>query len=380
MKQPVYLDYAATAPMDARVLQEMQPYFLEIFGNPSSIHAYGRRAKQAVTKAKQQIATIIGAKPDEMIFTSGGTEGNNMAIFGVCEAADSGKKHVITTQIEHHSVLKTFEVLEKKGFEVTYLKPNQEGRVTVEALKEALREDTILVSMMYGNNETGSMQPIQEIAALISSHPSYFHTDAVQAFGSEVIDVRKTPIDMLTMSGHKIHGPKGIGLLYVREKTKLSPILFGGSQQKKRRPGTENVPSVVGLAAACMYNQAEKEESNERIGKLRKQFLDGLTKRGIAYIVNGMTSGGLPHIVNIYLEGITISSFLASMDLAGVCISGGSACTAGSLQGSHVLTAMYGEESPRILSSVRVSFSKMTTEEEVEQALDAFEQVSKRIR
>lgn len=375
MKQPIYLDYAATTPLDVRVLEEMQPYFLESFGNPSSVHHYGRMAKQALTRAKQHIASVIGARPDEIVFTSGGTEGNNLAILGTCEAMASEGKHVITTEIEHHSVLRTFEALEKKGFKVTYLKPNVQGQISFESVQDALRPDTILVSIMYGNNETGAIQPMQEIAELLAHHPAYFHTDAVQAFGSEDIDVTRLAVDLLTMSGHKIHGPKGIGFLYIREKTKLSPILFGGSQQNKRRPGTENIPAIIGLAAACRYNQEEKVSTNAHVIKLREMFLSGLEGKGISYQVNGSDSNGLPHILNIYLKDISLSSFLANMDLTGVCISGGSACTAGSLQGSHVLQAMYGEEASQVLSSVRISFGKTTTEDEVEQALEKLEQV-----
>ena len=378
MKQTVYLDYAATAPMDIRVYHAMQPYFFTQFGNPSSLHSLGREAKNVLQKSKQMIANCISAKPDEIVFTSGGTEGNNLAILGICEAMQAFGKHIITTQMEHHSVLKTCEALENKGYEVTYLKPNEEGCISIEQVKKALRPDTILVSIMYGNNETGSMQPIAEIAELLLEHPAYFHTDAVQAFGTENINVSDLKVDMFTVSGHKINGPKGIGFLYVREKTKVLPLLFGGSQQRKLRPGTENIPSIVGLAYACMYQKDEIDKKRAHLEKVRTAFFNGLHDRQIQYSINGSKESYLPHIVNISFPTVSISSFLANLDLEGICVSGGSACTAGSIQGSHVLAAMYGKEDARLFSSIRVSFGGGTTVDDVKKAVEAIDKILQR--
>lgn len=379
MKQTVYLDYAATTPMDVRVFDEMQPYFFQKFGNPSSLHRFGREAKNILQKSREMIAECISAKPDEIIFTSGGTEGNNLAILGVCEAMQAMGKHIITTQIEHHSVLKACEVLENKGYEVTYLKPSEDGCISVEQVRAALRPDTILVSIMYANNETGSVQPITEIAELLATHPAYFHTDAVQAFGTENINVADLKVDMFTMSGHKINGPKGMGFLYVREKTKVLPLLFGGSQQRKIRPGTENVPSIVGLAYSCKYQREERDIKYKHLFKVREAFLHGLCEKQISFSINGSKEKYLPHIVNVSFPNISLASFLANLDLEGICVSGGSACTAGSIQGSHVLTAMYDKEDSRLLSSIRVSFGASTTIEEVEQAVLAIDKILQRL-
>ena len=380
MSDSVYLDYAATTPIAPEVFEAMRPYFDSVYGNPSSLHQKGREAKKALQEAKQKIAACIGAVADEIIFTSGGTEGNNLAVFGVCEAMQSLGKHIITTSIEHHSVLKACQELEQKGYEITYLNPDETGCITVEQVRAALRPDTTLVSVMYVNNETGSVQPIAEIAELLTESETYFHTDAVQAFGTEKIDVSLFKVDLLTMSGHKVNAPKGIGFLYIKENTKLHPLFFGGSQQRKLRPGTENIPYIVGLATACQMHCENRAQKREHLWQMKMELLSRLRQKQIKFSINGSEAASAPHIVSLCFPEISLSGFLTSLDLDGVCVSGGSACTSGSVRGSHVLIAMYQETDARVLSSVRFSFGIYTDLTDIKRVVVSIEKYIQRTK
>ncbi|NUI58474.1 cysteine desulfurase [Bacillus amyloliquefaciens] len=375
----IYLDHAATSPMDERVLEEMKPHFFGSFGNPSSIHSFGRESRKWVDEARADIAREISAKEQEIIFTSGGTEADNLAIFGTAAARKNEGKHIITTAIEHHAVLHACEKLEEDGFEVTYLIPGPSGRISANQVKEALRDDTILVTVMYGNNEVGTIQPIDEIGELLSGHQAYFHTDAVQAFGYMPIDVKKSRIDMLSVSGHKLNGPKGTGFLYVNQEVKLSPILLGGEQERKRRAGTENVPGIAGLKEAVVLSNREREEKTAKYKEFKNIIMTTLEKSGVTAEVNGDAEKCLPHILNLYFPGVPVEALLVNLDMEGVAVSSGSACTAGSVLPSHVLTAMFGSESGRLTSSIRLSFGLGNTAEQIETAAEKLAAVVKRL-
>ncbi|AFZ91557.1 MULTISPECIES: cysteine desulfurase family protein [Bacillus] len=375
----IYLDHAATSPMDERVLEEMKPHFFGSFGNPSSIHSFGRESRKWVDEARADIAREISAKEQEIIFTSGGTEADNLAIFGTAAARKNEGKHIITTAIEHHAVLHACEKLEEDGFEVTYLIPGPSGRISANQVKEALRDDTILVTVMYGNNEVGTIQPIDEIGELLSGHQAYFHTDAVQAFGYMPIDVKKSRIDMLSVSGHKLNGPKGTGFLYVNQEVKLSPILLGGEQERKRRAGTENVPGIAGLKEAVVLSNREREEKTAKYKEFKNIIMSTLEKSGVTAEVNGDAEKCLPHILNLYFPGVPVEALLVNLDMEGIAVSSGSACTAGSVLPSHVLTAMFGSESGRLTSSIRLSFGLGNTAEQIETAAEKLAAVVKRL-
>ena len=369
-----YFDHSATTPMRPEVLEAMTPYLLEQYGNPSSVHAAGRSARAAIDKARRQIAQELNAKPTELIFTSGGTESDNYAIFGAAEAAREKGRHLITTRFEHHAVLHAFEELEKQGYDVTYLDVPTTGVVSLAALQEAVREDTTLVSIMFGNNEVGTIQPIAAFGQFLRERGVLFHTDAVQVFGKQAIDVEALQVDLLSASGHKINGPKGIGLLYVRTGVKLAPQTFGGEQERKRRAGTENVPGIVGLAKALELMIAEREQQQDHIKQLRSVLLTRLDESGITYEVNGVE--GLPNVLNLYFPQIEIEPFLIMLDMRQMAVSSGSACTAGSVEPSHVLSAMYGEDE-RTRASVRISFGHGNELAQVELLAQALQDVVK---
>ncbi|MED4525601.1 cysteine desulfurase family protein [Bacillus velezensis] len=375
----IYLDHAATSPMDERVLEEMKPHFFGSFGNPSSIHSFGRESRKWVDEARADIARQISAKEQEIIFTSGGTEADNLAIFGTAATRKNEGKHIITTAVEHHAVLHACEKLEEDGFEVTYLIPGPSGRISANQVKEALRDDTILVTVMYGNNEVGTIQPIDEIGELLSGHQAYFHTDAVQAFGYMPIDVKKSRIDMLSVSGHKLNGPKGTGFLYVNQEVKLSPILLGGEQERKRRAGTENVPGIAGLKEAVVLSNREREEKTAKYKEFKNIIMSTLEEAGVTAEVNGDAEKCLPHILNLYFPGVPVEALLVNLDMEGIAVSSGSACTAGSVLPSHVLTAMFGSESGRLTSSIRLSFGLGNTAEQIETAAEKLAAVVKRL-
>ena len=364
----IYLDHAATSPTDPRVVEKMLPYLTENFGNPSSIHSFGRESRKWLDSTRELIAQEIGAHPNEIVFTSGGTEADNMAILGSALAREKQGRHIITTKIEHHAVLHTCNRLEEMGFDVTYLDVDESGRISAEQVKDALRDDTILVTVMYGNNEVGTIQPIDEIGDLLKDHPALFHTDAVQAFGFLPIDVQKSRIDMMSVSGHKLNGPKGTGFLYVNENVKLSQLLFGGEQERKRRAGTENVPGIAGLGEAVLLSGQEREEKSALYRRFKDIVIRTLEADGVSFDVNGSREHSLPHILNLYFPGVSVESLLVNLDMAGIAVSSGSACTAGSVLPSHVLSAMFGEEDDRLTSSIRISFGFGNTEEQVERA------------
>lgn len=369
-----YFDHSATTPMRPEVLEAMTPYLLEQYGNPSSVHAAGRSARAAIDKARRQIAQELNAKPTELIFTSGGTESDNYAIFGAAEAAREKGRHLITTRFEHHAVLHAFEELEKQGYDVTYLDVPDTGVVSLAALQEAVREDTTLVSIMFGNNEVGTIQPIAAFGQFLRERGILFHTDAVQVFGKRAIDVEALQVDLLSASGHKINGPKGIGLLYVRTGVKLAPQTFGGEQERKRRAGTENVPGIVGLAKALELMIAERDQQQDHIKQLRSVLLTRLDESGVTYEVNGVE--GLPNVLNLYFPRIEIEPFLIMLDMRQMAVSSGSACTAGSVEPSHVLSAMYGEDE-RTRASVRISFGHGNELAQVELLAQALQDVVK---
>ncbi|KIL75415.1 cysteine desulfurase family protein [Bacillus badius] len=367
----IYLDHAATTPMHPEVIETVTAQMNDTFGNPSSIHSFGRSSRQAVDRARTAAAASIGADFNEIIFTSGGTEADNLAIVGTAQAMKHRGRHIITSAVEHHAVLHTCAYLEKEGYEVTYLPVNKEGLVRVADLAAALREDTILVTIMYGNNEVGTIQPIAEIGELLQEHPAVFHTDAVQAYGAVAIDVKADHIDLLSVSSHKINGPKGVGFLYAREGLLLTPGLFGGEQERKRRAGTENVPAIAGFGKAIELAMASMAEKSKRYSSFKERLMHLLTEKQVAFSVNGSLERSLPHVLNLSFPGTDVESVLVNLDLAGVAASSGSACTAGSIEPSHVLVAMFGKESDRLRNSIRFSFGIANTEEQIDQAGEA---------
>jgi cysteine desulfurase len=375
----IYLDHAATSPVHPDVVESMIPFMTEVFGNPSSIHYFGRQSRQAVDEARAVVAKSIGAKESEIIFTSGGTEADNIALIGTAMANRHRGRHIITTMIEHHAVLRACEYLEKQGFEVTYLPVDEKGNVSLADVKAALRDDTILVSIMFANNEVGVLQPIREIGELLKDHQAYFHTDAVQSYGLVPIDVNDYHIDLLSVSSHKINGPKGIGALYARKTVKLSPLFYGGEQERKRRAGTENVAGIVGFAKAVEIAQETMLHKQQEYRLMREAMLSIFAESGISYYVNGNQDHCLPHIVNVAFPGTNVESMLVNLDLAGIAASSGSACTAGSIDPSHVLVAMFGKESERIHSSVRFSFGLGNTKEQIERAASETVKIVKRL-
>ncbi|MDR4889058.1 cysteine desulfurase family protein [Fredinandcohnia sp. QZ13] len=377
--QHIYLDHAATSPMHPDVVESMLPYMTEIFGNPSSIHYFGRKGRHAVDEARQSIAESIHAKPNEIVFTSGGTEADNLAIMGTAFAMQGKGKHIITSAIEHHAVLHTCEHLEKQGYTVTYLPVNEAGLISVSDVEAALTPETILVTIMFGNNEVGALQPIKEIGELLQDHQAVFHTDAVQAYGLVDIDVNEYKIDLLSVSAHKINGPKGTGFLFMREGNKVAPLLFGGEQEKKRRAGTENVAGITGLQTAVQLAKRTMSEKKSLYQEFKQTFVSVLKEQDVSFEVNGDLSKSLPHVLNIYFPGTNVESMLVNLDLAGIAASSGSACTAGSIDPSHVLVAMFGKDSDRITSSIRFSFGLGNTIEDIRTAALETAKIVKRL-
>ena len=352
----IYLDHAATTPVHPDVTAKYAELLGTLFGNPSSIHSYGREARKILDDARKTMAQSINAKPNEIVFTSGGTEADNIAIFGTVAAMKEKGNHIITTNIEHHAVLNPCKQLELEGYEVTFLKVDNNGQVSVKQVKEALTDKTILVSVMLGNNEVGSIQPIAEIGALLKDHQAVFHTDAVQAYGVIPINVNDLNVDLLSVSSHKLNGPKGVGYLYERTGTNTIPHVYGGAQERKRRAGTENVPGIVAFSKAVEIAQKSMIENTKTYNGFEQTLLSVFDEHGLKYHVNAHLVDRLPHIVNVSFSGTEIESLLVNLDMAGICVSSGSACSAGSLEPSHVLTAMYGAGSADLRNSVRFSF------------------------
>ena len=369
MKRFVYADNAATTPVSQTVLNAMLPYYTEKYGNPSSLYAVGREAKKALEEARENVANHLGALPNEIFFTSGGSEADNWAIKGVAhELAKKGKKHIITSKFEHHAVLHTTEALEKEGFEVTYLEVYENGIVKPEDVEKAIREDTALVTIMYANNEIGTIQPISEIGASCKKHGVLFHTDAVQAVGNVKINVKEENIDLLSLSGHKLHAPKGVGALYVRRGIRLPNLISGGAQERGKRAGTENVAGIVALSVAMDEAYANLGERNARLIRMRDRLIEGASKIERSRL-NGDAVKRLPGNFNMCFEGIEGESLLLKLDFAGICASSGSACTSGSLDPSHVLLAI-GLPHEIAHGSLRISFSDQNTEEDVDYILE----------
>lgn len=361
----VYADYAATTHVSPTVAEVVYEGLTEQFGNASSIHAVGRDARRLLDDARRSIAREFNVDAKEIIFTSGATESNNTAIKGAAYRHQHKGKHLITTQIEHHAVLHVFNKLEQDGFEVTYLPVDRHGVINIEDLKQALRDDTILVSIMTGNNEVGAIQPIDEIGELLKAHQALFHTDGVQAVGHMPLDLRALNIDLFTLTAHKLYGPKGVGLLYVKQGIDLEYQQLGGSQETKRRAGTENIPYILGMKQAIKEAHEEMTERNVKLVNLKTHFINALTERDIPFEVNGDVNNQLPHIINLYFPFSDVEIMLTRLDMAGVYVSSGSACTAGSIEPSHVLTAMFGEDK-RTKQSIRFSFSYTMTEAEID--------------
>ena len=357
----IYLDNAATTPLSKKALETLLSVSQEVFGNPSSIHSFGRKANQILRQARQDIAQVLKVHPDNLIFTSGGSEADNLAIKGYALANQNKGKHLITTAIEHHAVLHTMEYLEKRfGFEVTYLQPIDQ-KITAQQVKEALRPDTILVSVMYANNETGHLLPIQEIGDLLRDHQAVFHVDAVQVLGKLPVFPAELGIDFLAASAHKFHGPKGVGFLYSKE-AKMDSLIHGGKQEGQHRAGTENLAAIAAMAAALEEEFSQAEQHAHYIQTLKEQFLTEIAD--LDYYLN-QDQGALPHILNMGFPGHLNEQILMRLDLAGIAISSGSACTAGVVQKSHVLEALYGKDSTRLSEAIRISFSELNTPEEI---------------
>lgn len=363
----IYLDHAATTPLDREVFEKIEPYYTDVFGNADSPHAYGRKAMAAVDEARDTLASLLHAKNNEIYFTSGGTEGDNWAILGAARASRAvGRMHVVLSAIEHHAALFAAKTLENEGFLVTYLPVNKAGRVETDALQAAINENTALVALMWANNETGVLQPIEEACALAHEKGALFFTDAVQAAPYLPIDVEKLGVDMLSLSGHKFHGMKGSGALYVKNGVKIERLVGGGEQERGLRGGTVNVPSVVALAAAYQKTREQQTETNEKLKSLSETFLKEIASLG-GVTRNGDSAMALPSILNLRFAGVENTAFLYNMDLKGVCLAAGSACASASIKPSHVLTAM-GLTEREAKESVRFSFGKTNTEAEIKEA------------
>ncbi len=381
MDERIYLDHNATTPVAPDVLEAMRPYFSENFGNASSIHSLGRAGRNAVDTAREQVAELLHAQsPSEIVFTSGGTESDNHAIRGVADYyADRKGRHIISARTEHHAVFHTCQWLEQQGFEVTYLPVNRYGRVEVDALRDAIREDTILMTLMHANNETGTIHPIEELGAIAEEYGVLFHTDAVQSVGKVPVDLRAMPVDLLTLSGHKFYGPKGIGALYVRRGTRMHHLILGGSHERNRRAGTENVPGIVGLGMAASLALKHMDQEAERLRKLIQRLEQGLCNQLRGVHINTDPEHRLPNTLNVSFEKVEGESLILGLDLEGICVSSGSACTSGSLEPSHVLAEL--GLNPRLAQgTLRLSLGKQNDETQIDHAIETITRLVKRLR
>lgn len=375
----IYMDYAATTPVDPRVKEAMDPYFREKFGNPSSIHQFGQDALEAIENARIQVAKLIHAEPEEIVFTSGGTESDNTALFSAFYALRDKGNHIITTAIEHHAVLHCCAFLERLGAKVTYIRPDSDGIVHVEDIEKAITPQTILISVMHANNEIGTIQPIEAIGELAKKHGILFHTDAVQTAGHISVDVQKMQVDFLSLSAHKLYGPKGVGALYIRKGTPFVPFLHGGGQEKGRRSSTHNVPGIVGLGKAVEIAREEMEKEFLRIQRLRDRLLDALESRISGIRLNGHRTQRLPNNINISVEHVEGESLLMNLDLEGIAVSSGSACSSASQEPSHVLSAI-GLSPDQARGAVRLTLGRFTTEAECDRVVDVMCEIVVRLR
>jgi len=375
----IYLDYAATTPTHPEVVQAMLPYFTDDFGNPSSIYSYGQEAREAIEKARAKVAGLIGARGEEIIFTGGGTEADNFALKGVAFASEGKGNHIITTSIEHHAVLETCKFLEKRGFNITYLPVDKYGLVNPDDVKKAITNKTILISVMHANNEIGTIQPLEEIGKITHEAGIPLHTDAVQTAGHILIDVNKLGVDLLSISAHKLYGPKGIGALYIRKGIKVTPFMHGGGQERGRRSGTENIPGIVGFGKAAEIACDEMAVEAERLTLLRDKLIQGLLERIADTRLNGHPVKRLPNNVNISVDFVEGESMCLNLDLEGICASTGSACSSSSLEPSHVLLAL-GLRHEQAHGSLRFTLGKWTTEEEINRVLDTLPNIITKLR
>jgi len=375
----IYLDYAATTPTHPEVMKVMLPYFTEAFGNPSSIHSFGQEAKEAIEKARNQVAALIGAKSEEIVFTGSGTEADNFALKGVALANQGKGNHIIISSIEHHAVLETCKFLEKQGFSITYLPVDGYGMVDPSGVKKAITVKTILISVMHANNEVGTVEPIAEIGNIAREAEIYLHTDAVQTAGHIPVDVNKLNVDLLSISAHKLYGPKGIGALYIRKGTKVSSFMHGGDQERGKRASTENVPAIVGFGKAAEIAQREMLEEAQKLTVLRDQLIEGILKSIEHTQLNGHPVIRLPNNANVSVDYVEGESMLLNLDLAGICASTGSACSSSALEPSHVLVAM-GLPHLQAHGSLRFTSGKWTTEEEINQVLNVLPGIVSKLR
>lgn len=379
MKKMIYLDNAATTKTAPEVVEAMLPYFTEFYGNASTIYELGSQSKKAMTQAREEIASALGAGASEIYFTAGGSESDNWALKATAEAYKQKGNHIITSKIEHHAILHTCEYLEKQGFEVTYLDVDENGKVKLDQLKKAIRPTTILISIMYANNEIGTIQPIKEIGEIAHEHGILFHTDAVQAFGQLPINVDECHIDMLSASGHKLNGPKGIGFLYIRKGVKIRSFVHGGAQERKRRAGTENIPGIVGMGAAAKRAVTTMEERTAKEKELRDYLIDRILKEVPYTRLNGDRTDRLPNNANFSFQFIEGESLLIMLDMEGICGSSGSACTSGSLDPSHVLLAI-GLPHEIAHGSLRLTLGEETTKEELDFVIETVKKIVEKLR
>ena len=370
----IYLDHAAATPIDRRVLDAMMPYLTTAFGNPSSLHYFGQEARAAVQRARQQVAHCLGVAAADIVFTSGGTEGDNLAIRGYLRANFPQGGHLITTAVEHQAVLHTFEAMARQGYSLTVLPVDAAGRVRIDDVAAAKRDDTVLISCMYANNETGTIQPIRAIGELAAAKGIAFHVDAVQAFGYVPIQPLAEHIDLLTLCSHKIYGPKGIGALYIRHGLQLTSEAYGGPQEHRLRAGTENVAAIVGFGEAVALLEAERPQRIAAAAQLKQRFYDGLIKGDARFRLNGTLEGSLPNIIDFSVDGMESPIVLIALDMQGIAVSAGSACEAGAVEPSHVLRAM-GVDEKWLRSSIRVSFGTENTPDQIDTVVQALQQI-----
>jgi len=379
MRRKIYLDYAATTPLHPEVLKAMLPYLTEIYGNPSSVHSLGQEAKEALEQSRQKLANLIGARNEEIVFTSGGTEADNLAIKGVAFANRQKGDHIITSRIEHHAVIETCRWLEKEGFSVTYLPVDAHGTVSPDDVRRALTSRTILISIMHANNEIGTIEPIAEISKIAHEAEVYLHTDAVQTVGHIPVNVNELGVHLLSLSAHKFYGPKGVGALYVRKGTKIASVLHGGGQEKGYRSGTENIAGIVGLGKAAELAKQEMVEEMPRLTALRDYLIDGILNNISDVRLNGHPVERLPNNVHISVAYVEGEAMLLNLDLAGICVSTGSACSSVRLEPSHVLTAL-GLTPTQAHGSIRFTLGKWTTKADIDTVLHVFPQVVSKLR
>lgn len=377
MSRRVYLDHNASTPVHPEVVAEMLPYFGEVFGNPSSVHAFGREAREGMDRARERVARFLRVRDDEIVFTSGGTESDNFAVKGLAWAR--GRGHLITSRIEHHAVLRTCQALEGQGFEVTYLPVDEYGMVDPDDVKRAIRPDTVAISIMHANSEVGTIQPIAEIGALARQHRVPFHVDAVQTFGKVPLDVDACGIDLLSCSGHKIYGPKGVAALYIRRGTKMVSVQHGGEHERRRRAGTENVAGIVGFGKAVEIRARDMAEEAGRVGSLRDRLWEGIRARVPEVRLNGHPVHRLPGTANVCFRHVESESIVLGLDLKGIAVSAGSACTSGNVEPSYVLLAM-GVPVEWAMGAVRCSLGRSTTAEDVDYVIDCVEPIVRKLR